>query len=253
MKPGFVVRGEVRAPPGVEAFVADGAGGDRAEGLAAGAAGAVAGVDLDVVREGQELLPQAREELLRALEAGVDAAGGLIEQVRAAQVPGEDEVAREQVAGGVRERAVGDQEGEVFGGVPGGVQGLDGDVADADRAAVVQAFGLEPVLPVQPALTGDVGGGAGRGGQFPGPGEEVGVDVGLGHGHDLHPVRRGQLTVDVDVAAGINHDGLALALAADQVARLGKVFIVNAFQKHKSLLQKADRGGELIPVNYYQQ
>jgi hypothetical protein len=67
-------------------------------------------VDLDVVRQGQELIPQAREQLLRSFEAGVDAAGCFVEQVRPAQVPGEDEVAREQVARLVAEGAVGDQE-----------------------------------------------------------------------------------------------------------------------------------------------
>ena len=78
----LVVGGQVRAPPGVEAFAADRGGGDRAEGLAAGAAGTVAGVDLDVVGQGQELIAQAREELPRAFKAGVDAAGGLVQQVR---------------------------------------------------------------------------------------------------------------------------------------------------------------------------
>jgi hypothetical protein len=103
-------------------------------------------VDLDVVRQGQELFLQAGEELLGAGEAGVDAAGCLVQQVRAAQVPGEDEVTVEQVAGGVRERAVGNQEGQVL----GGVQGLDGDVARGDLVLVNQAFGPDAVLPSVP-------------------------------------------------------------------------------------------------------
>ncbi len=121
----LVVGRQVRAPPGVEPLVADRGGRDRAQGLAAGAAGTVGRVDLDVVRQGQELVPQAGEELLGPHEAGVDAAGGLIQQVRAAQVAGEHKVTGEQVAGLVAERAVGHQEGQVLRGVARGVQGLD--------------------------------------------------------------------------------------------------------------------------------
>jgi hypothetical protein len=144
----LVVGGEVGAPPGVEPLVADGGGGDRAEGLAAGAAGAVAGVDLDVVGQGQELVPQAGEQLLGALEPRVDSPGGLVQQVRTPQVAGEDEVTGEQVAGLVAERTVGDQEGQVLRGVTGGVQGLDADVAEGDLVTVVEAFAVKFVLPV---------------------------------------------------------------------------------------------------------
>ena len=239
----LVVRGEVGAPPGVEPLVADGRGRDGAEGLAAGAAGAVGGVDLDVVRQGQELVPQAGEELLGAFEAGVDAAGCLVQQVRAAQVAGEDEVAGEQVAGLVAERAVGDQEGQVLGGVARGVDGLDADVADGDLVAVVEAFAVEFVLPVRSALAGDVDFRAGGGGEFAGAGEVVGVDVGFGDGHDLHAVLLGQILVDRDVAAAVNNNGGAVGLAADQVAGLGEVFIVNALDKHLGDLLRIRGGG----------
>ena len=238
----LVVGRQVRAPPGVEAFVADSGGRDGAEGLAAGAAGAVAGVDLDVVRQGEELIPQAGEELLGTFEAGVDAAGGLVEQVRAAQVAGEHEVTGEQVAGLVGERAVGDQEGEVLRGVARGVEGLDGDVAQGDLVIVVQALGVEAVLPVSPALAGDVRGGAGRGRQLAGAGEEVGVDVGLGHGHDLHPVRGSKVQVDGNVTAGVDHQGLTLGLAANEVAGLCEVFVIDALDKHWGALLAGGRG-----------
>ena len=117
----LVVGREIRAPPGVETLVADRGGRDCTQGLAAGAAGTVAGVDLDVIRQSQELLSQAREELLGPGEASVNAASCLVEQVRTAQVAGKDEVTGEQVTGGVSERAVGDQERQVLGGVPRGV------------------------------------------------------------------------------------------------------------------------------------
>ena len=77
---------------------------------------------------------------------------------------------------------------------------------------------------------------AGGGGQLTGAGEVVGVDVGFGDGDDLHAVFRGEVLVHPDVAAGVHHEGLALGLAANEVAGLCEVFVVNTFQKHVSPL-----------------
>lgn len=228
----LVVCCEVGTPPGVEPLVTDGGGGDGAEGLAAGAARAVTGMDLDVVGKGQELVPQAGEELRGAFEAGIDSAGCLIEQVRPAQVTGEDEVAGEQVAGMVAERTVGDQERQVFRCVPGGVDGLDADIAESELVAVVEPFAVELVLPVRASFTRYVNRGPGRGGQLAGAGEVVGVNVGFGNGHDLHAVPFGEILVDGNVAAAVDNNRFTLGLAADQVAGLGEVFVVNALDKH---------------------
>ena len=62
------------------------------------------------------------------------------------------------------------------------------------------------------------------------------MDVGLGDGDDLHAVGCGQVLVDGDVAAGVDDDRLALGLAADQVAGLGEVFVIDALDKHVALL-----------------
>src|SRR5690625_4591937 len=78
-------------------------------------------------------------------------------------------------------------------GVARGVAGGGRDVAQGDRVPVDQTLGLEAVLPVLAALARDIGGCAGRRRQLPGSGEEVRVDVGLGHGCDGHPVLRGQI------------------------------------------------------------
>src|SRR5699024_4175889 len=86
-------------------------------------------------------------------------------------------------------------------------------------------------LPVLASFAGDVNRGVGRRGQFSGPGEVVGVDVGLGHRHDLHVVFAGQVEVDVDVSAGIDHDRFSFGLASDEVAGLGEVVVVDAFQQ----------------------
>src|SRR5699024_5037025 len=117
-------------------------------------------------------------------------------------------------------------------GVSWGVACLDGDVADGDGVTVHETFGVETVLPVLASFAGDVDRGAGRRGQFSGPGEVVGVDVGLGHRHDLHVVFAGQIEVDVDVSAGIDHDRFSFGLASDEVAGLGEIVVVEAFQQH---------------------
>ncbi len=69
-------------------------------------------------------------------------------------------------------------------------------------------------------------------GEFAGAGKVVGVDVGFSNGTDLHAVLRGQFLVDGDVAAAVHHDRFALGLAANEVAGLGEVFVVNALDKH---------------------
>ncbi|EKB47158.1 hypothetical protein B879_04249 [Cecembia lonarensis LW9] len=122
----------------------------------------------------------------------------------------------------------------MFGGVSRRVQGGGGDVSQGDGGLVKEAFGFEFVLPVRPALARNVDCRTGGGGKFAGPGEVVGVDVGLGDGGDLHAVFRCKVLVHLDVAAGVHHEGLALGLAADEVAGLREVFVVNTFQKHVS-------------------
>jgi hypothetical protein len=58
------------------------------------------------------------------------------------------------------------------------------------------------------------------------------VDVGFGDGDDLHAVLLGQVLVHRDVPAAVDHHGRSVRLAADQVAGLCEVFIVNALDKH---------------------
>src|SRR5699024_4740252 len=58
------------------------------------------------------------------------------------------------------------------------------------------------------------------------------MDVGLGDVRDAHAVGLGHVEVDLDVAAGIDDDGVVRLLTADEVAGLGEVFVVDAFEKH---------------------
>src|SRR5699024_102537 len=88
----LVVVLEVLRPPGEVLLVADGRRRHGTKGLAAGAARPVGREYLNVVGEGEELLLEGAEQVLRAAEAGVDPAGGLVEEVRAAEVADEHEV-----------------------------------------------------------------------------------------------------------------------------------------------------------------
>src|SRR5690606_41941512 len=92
------------------------------------------------------------EDMMGYVESGDLRAGRIVEQVGEAQVSREEEVAGEQVSRLVAERTVGDQEREVFRCVPGRVAGPHRDVADGDGVAVVQAGGVEGVLPILSAL-----------------------------------------------------------------------------------------------------
>src|SRR5699024_4996106 len=161
------------------------------------------------------------------------AAFDLVHQVRLAHVDGEYEDSGEQVAGFGAECAVGHFEREVFRGVARGVAGADGDVAQGDLVAVVQVCGRETVLPVLAAFAGNVGRGSGGRGQFAGAGEEVGMHVGLGDGGDAHSLAVRQLQVFGDVATGVEYERDAAGLTADEVARLGQVLVVDAFQVHQ--------------------
>ena len=233
----LVVVLHVLGPPRELPLVTHRAGRQGPQGLAAGRARAVGREHLDVVGQGEEALAQAGEQLLGAVDAGVlvvrrVAAGGLVEQVRSAEVTTEHEVAGERVAGLVGERAVGDEEHEVLGRVAGGVHGLELDVAELDGVAVAEPLALEAIAPVVAALVGEVDGGAGRGGQLAGAGQVVGVDVGLGDLDDGHAVLVGHVEIGPQVAAGVHDDRLAAALAADEVAGVGQVVVIDAFEKH---------------------
>ena len=178
------------------------------------------------------MVAQAGEEPLGALEAGVDPAGGLVEQVRAADVADEDEVAGQEEAGRLGGRAVGHQERQVLGGVARGVDRLDAQVADRDDVVVVERLVVEAVATSRAAFGGQVEARAGARGELARAGLEVGVDVRLGDVGDAQPVARGERDEALDVAARVDHDRFAGRLAADQVARLGEVLVVDVLEQH---------------------
>ena len=189
----------------------------------------MAGIDQDVVGQGEELVLQTAVELLGALKAGVLSPGSLIEQVRAPEISGEDEVSGDHIAGVIAEGAVGDQEHQMLRSVARGVTGLHADVAQGDHVTVFQPGGIEAVLPVLAPLSGDERFGTCCGCELTGAGEVVGVDMGLGDLSDAHAMVRSEIEVLADVAAGVDDHALAGGLATDEVAGLGKVLVVDAF------------------------
>ena len=92
--------------------------------------------------------------------------------------------------------------------------GGDRDRAELDRVAVVEALGREVVLPVLAALLRGIGGRARRRGELARPGEEVRMDMGLGHGDDPHTVVPGEVEIVDDVAPRIDHERLPLSWQA---------------------------------------
>src|SRR5690606_8386178 len=167
-------------------------------------------------------------------EARVLHTGRLVQQIRAPQIAREDEVPAEEIPGARREGGVGDEEREMLRCVPRRVAGGDRDRAELDRVAVVEALGREVVLPVLAALSRDIGGRARRRGELARPREEVRMDMGLGHGDDPQTVMPGEVEIVSDVAPRIDHERLPAVLAGHEIARLGEVLVVEAFEKHGS-------------------
>lgn len=124
---------------GVESpFIADGAHGDGAERFAAGAARAVGGPDLDEVGDAAQLFDCGEKASGGRFHVARVAHGGL-EQIGATEIAHEHEVARGHPDGGGRvDAAVGDEQGEVLGRVPGRVDRAELDVADREGVAVFE-------------------------------------------------------------------------------------------------------------------
>ena len=77
--------------------------------------------------------------------------------------------------------------------------------------------------------------GAGTKCELAGSGDEVRMDVGLGHVGHAEPLAAGQIQISIDAAIGIYHEGFAGDFAADQVARLRQLLVVQQSQKHEGV------------------
>ena len=116
--------------------------------------------DLQPVRIRLKLLQALPQRLRADLHRPGDLRGPL-EQIGPPDIADEHEVAGHGRDRLIRDGAIGDQKGEVFGRVSGRVQHVDRDVADRDPIAVLQfAIVLELILPVRIAFVGQTKPGA---------------------------------------------------------------------------------------------
>ena len=182
--------------------------------------------------EGLQALPQRPRA---ALHGPLDV-GGALQQVRPSHVTDEDEVAGGGGDGLVGRQPIGDEEGDVFRRVAGRGDHVHGDPPHLDAVAVADHAGLggELILPVLIAFVGEVQRRPGAGRELARAGEEVRVDVRLGHVPDREPLSRGLVQVALDVAVRVDDDGLAGLGATDQIAGLRDRRLVDAGDDHDS-------------------
>ena len=165
--------------------------------------------------------------------------GRALEQIWAAYVTHEHEVAGEnshRFRGGGPVR---DEKGEVLGGVPGRVHHADRDAADAELGPVAEQLrargGGVTVAPILAALVRQEQPRARPVGQLPRAGHEIGVDVGLGDVGDAEPLGLRAAQIRLEMAVGIYDQRLARGLAADEIAGLRELVVVEASEEHACL------------------
>ena len=244
-------------------FESESADGHTAEALAAGATGAVGGVDQEVIRHRFEELGKAAVEHLCSGFHGAFESGGPFEEVGAADVADEDEVTGEGDDGFGAGGFIGEDEGDVLRRVTRGVPDIETQVTDADDIAMLDEGDVRfvgvAVLPVGGAFIGEEEPGAGALGEFPGAGEEVGVDVGFGDDGDGESLAAGVLEDGLEVLAGIDDGGVTGSGTTDEVGGVSERLVVEAFDDHDDFsfwlvlnLGWARRGGGcgLVPGHF---
>lgn len=182
------------------------------------------GEDPGLVGQGHELVVQ------RAVEPAGQVVGRPADrgqQVGPAHVADEQGVAGEH-APGLGAGALEDHDRDRLGGVPRRVADLQLDLAQGEPLAVLQGLGGE-VRRGHVAVGDD---GAGGGGQLEVTGQEVGVEVGLEDPLDGEAGGLGVGDVLGDVALGIDDDGPAGRLVADQVAVEGQAAQLVLAEEH---------------------
>ena len=204
----------------------------------------MSGPELQVVR--QRLQPLQRSKKRAGTSRfGPDHSGRGLQQVGAAHVANEDEVARHHRDRFWASRTIDDNEREVFRRVAGSVHHVQADLAEPDHVTVMQQYrvvgGRKGILPIGAALTRQERTGAGRGSQLTGAGHEVGVNVCFRHLGDPDALVSRRVEIRCDVARGIDHDGLTGLLAADEVARLREAIVVKPANQHSGHEFLSDR------------
>jgi hypothetical protein len=158
----------------------------------------------------------------------VSAAWRAAEQVRAGQVADQQRAARQQQGRLLGGGAIVDEQAEVLGGVAGGVQHLDADVAELDQLAVGDRPVLVAQLGVGRAEHLDLGAGA----QLRQARQVVVVAVAVERVGDAQPLAPGGGEVRLDVPARIQDQRQQGGLVAQQVGRVAQRGQVELLEEH---------------------
>jgi hypothetical protein len=141
---------------------------------------------------------------------------------------------------------VGDGKAKMLRGVPRSVKGADLNFANLKGISVGQEVKIGQVesplvLPVLATFAGEVERGLGMNGKLTDSGEEVGVDVSIGCRDNSEIVFCRDSEVALNVALGINDDGLARSLTADEVGVLREGGIGDLAKEHHSIKKQRER------------
>ncbi len=195
----------------------------------------MAGPDLQMIWLCLEF-PERAEQLSRGAFHRSLRAGGELEKIGPSDIPDKDEIARQGTNGILAALQIGHEKSQVLRGVPGRVGYAQVYRAEVDGRTVPQHFGtLESgvgVTPLPASFSGEMQHGAGGLGQRMRTGNEVSVNVRLGHVSDSHAVGSRRASVLRHVRVGVDDDRFARLLARDHVARLRQVVVVKSSEKH---------------------
>ena len=191
-------------------------------GTAAQRAAEMAGPDLALAGQREQLLAQRAEDALRAL--------GLVDgQVGARDVADEQRVAGQHRPRLRPARGVDQREGRVLGPVAGRVQGAHDDAPELELPAVVEGL----VLVVGVGEPVDVDRGAGRVREAAVAGHVVGVVVGLEDVLDPHAHVAREREVLLDVELRVDDRGDARVLVTDEVRGAAEVVVGDLAEDHR--------------------
>jgi hypothetical protein len=151
-------------------------------------------------------------------QAGVHLVGQLVhlcfaQQVRAADIADEEEVAGQQEPGFRAACMVYHRQAHMLRRVTGRMDGPQGHCPNGHLIAIVHGL----VLKCGAGLGGQVDSGAGAGGQFAIAGDVIGVEVGVKDVRDPQPIGLGDLEIAVHIALRVHHGTHARLAATDQI------------------------------------
>jgi hypothetical protein len=195
----------------------------------------VPGPDLEVLGERPELLERSKKLSGSLLHRAHDE-DGTLQQIGTPDVSHKEKVTGQgthRLGGRFR---VGDEKGQMLRRVSRNMEGphLDGSHSEAGAVQERSCLGVSSVLvfPVRTASVGEVEMSARTMRQLPHTGDEVGVDVGLGHVGDAEPFAVCSPEIAVQIPVGIDDQRFPTRRTADQVTCLRELGVEEAFEDH---------------------